>query len=123
MANTKLENTVFELELEAQIGVSSVSPVFTNLLYSLNSLNVQTPMSTYLVERQAGADTWDINAHIQDGRDYATLITFIADEPYYSQTTLPLATLPESRAFLELAELLVPILKVNGIERLKVEWK
>ncbi len=123
MGTTKIENSEVDLVLESALPISAFSGAFINIELALQRLNQVAPMAEYHVQRQGEADVWGVAAMTVNQREYTTTVTFEEDQPYYTQTSLETALPQETRTFLDLIDLVVPLLKVNQITSLDVRWE
>jgi hypothetical protein len=123
VGTTKIENSEIELVLVSDAPLSALNDAFINIELQLRRLNTVTPMAEYHVLRVGSSDVWQVDAITEDTREYATTVTFVADEPYYTQTSLQVAAPQETRTFLDLIDLIVPLLKVYQISSFDVKWE
>jgi hypothetical protein len=123
MGTTKVENGELDLVLNSTMPLSAFSAAFINIELQLQRLNAITKMAEYHILREGETDEWNVTAITQDARQYATTITFVDDQPYYTETTLQAALPEETRTFLNLIDLIIPLLKVYQVSSFDVKWE
>lgn len=123
MGTTKIENTEIDLTLVCGVPISALCQDFISIEQKLRRLNDLVKMAEYHILRDGELDVWNVTALTRDERQYTTAVSFVGDRPYYVETSLEVAEPGEAKAFFDLIDLIVQLLKTNQIASFDVKWE